>query len=129
MARMQASEFDEIPRVMITGSRKWTDTGVIKNAFRDTYSEMGAFTLVSGHCPTGADAIGEFLAKKAGLSVEIHPARWEVFGKAAGFIRNEEMINSGVDLVLAFIKDNSPGSTHAAKVAELAGISVRRFIK
>ena len=37
-------------------------------------------TLVSGHCPTGADPMAEAYASHTGWAVEPHPALWDECG-------------------------------------------------
>lgn len=43
--------------------------------------------------------------------------QWRALGKRAGIVRNEIMINRMPEMVLVFIRDNSPGSSHAAAYA------------
>lgn len=115
-------------RVLITGSRTWTDEETINNALRAVWEEQGRpadMVLLSGNCPTGADAICERIWEKNGLTVERYPADWETHGKAAGFIRNKIMVDSNPDICLAFRKNKSKGTTHTIDLALKAGILVR----
>ena len=111
-------------RVLVTGSRTWADEAVITDALRE-YWAAGA-VLISGACPRGADAITERLWSSWGGQVERHPADWET-GRAAGMERNAAMVAAGADVCLAFIRDDSPGASHAARLADLAGIPVHRY--
>ena len=111
-------------RVLVTGSRTWTDQALIAAALREHWGD-GA-VLVSGACPHGADAIAERLWRGWGGQVERHPADWGT-GRGAGMERNAAMVAAGADVCLAFIRDDSRGATHAAKLADLTGIPVRRY--
>jgi len=111
-------------RVLVTGSRTWADETVIAAALRPCLAP--GTVLVSGACPHGADAIAERLWQSWGGKAERHPADWDT-GRQAGFARNAAMVALGADICLAFIRDDSPGATHAARLAEQAGIPVRRF--
>lgn len=119
-------------RILITGSSKWVS---ISDVFRliETMAHIynpSEVTIVHGACPTGADFMAHQwcdIAKNImpyTIIEEAHPASWKEFGKAAGPIRNREMVDLGADLCLAFIRNNSKGATMTAKFAEEAGIKL-----
>lgn len=127
-------------RILVTGSRTWTDKGIISRAFDsvEPYLGMGGMvTLIHGGA-AGADTFAARIAKQRGWAIEEHPAQWTTHTdkcpdwhwglpkcKMAGHRRNAEMVNSGVDICLAFIKDNSSGATGCADLARRAGIDTR----
>ncbi|GII91148.1 bifunctional DNA primase/polymerase [Sinosporangium siamense] len=113
-------------RILVTGSRTWTDETTVRMALSEVRRD-GAATLVSGACPRGADAIAESVWRSWGGPVERHPADWDTYGRAAGIRRNAAMVAMGADLCLAFIHNDSPGASHTARIAEAAGMPVRRF--
>lgn len=116
-------------RILITGSRDWEDRYLILNVLIGLPRELddSRTVLVSGGCPTGADKYAEDVAQWLGWQIERHPADWTTHGKAAGPIRNKQMVDSGPDICLAFIKDNSKGASGTATMAEKAGIKTLRF--
>lgn len=116
-------------RILITGSRDWNLDTTIQIVLMEANAEFPGATLVSGGCPTGADATAEMIwGLLWGQPVERHPADWAKYGKAAGFRRNAEMVALGADVCLAFIRNGSKGATHTADLAEKTGIPVRRFL-
>lgn len=115
-------------RILVTGSRDWTDTDAICDALDTALDEAPKDRdtwLVVGDCPTGADHIAATWANTAGLTIERHLARWTTHGRAAGLIRNAAMVRSGADLCLAFQRDHSRGTTHTITLARRAGIPIR----
>ena len=114
-------------RILVTGSRNWTDKVTIAQAIREAWLVAGrpyGVTVVHGGA-RGADYIAGVYAKRLGFSVEVHAlddAAWNKYGKAAGPIRNKEMVDLGADVCLAFIKNESAGATHCAELAQKAGI-------
>lgn len=114
----------------MTGSRTWTDWWTIEVALREEAlkSPVSSLpTVVHGACPTGADSLADFLAERMGLPVERHPADWDTHGKSAGPIRNQQMVDLGADVCLAFPLPDSRGTRHCMAAAERAGIPVRVF--
>lgn len=114
-------------RILITGSRDWTNVGEIMSALNhivtvDLAHLPGPVTIVSGACPTGADSICEEVAIDMGWNVERHPANWDLYGRRAGYVRNAEMVSLGADICLAFIKNDSKGARMTAQLAHDAGI-------
>lgn len=92
----------------------------------------GAVVLVHGGNASGADMMGDVLWRQWRkfqpnwlAEPEIHPADWARHGRKAGPIRNQEMVDLGADVCVAFIRDRSRGATGTVKLAETAGIPVR----
>jgi hypothetical protein len=114
-------------RILVTGSRYWTDEDFIANVLLyDIEVQFSQATLVHG-AARGADTIAGRIWKSWGSEVEPHPADWRRHGRAAGLLRNAAMVALGADLCLAFIRDDSPGATGCALMAEKAGIPVRYY--
>ncbi|GAA4891110.1 DUF2493 domain-containing protein [Streptomyces coeruleoprunus] len=118
-------------RVIVTGSRAWTDKTAIWDALNDVHQEHGPFVLVHGACSTGADAIAHEWFQAAARLVRVEEERflaaWETRGKAAGPERNKRMVEAGADLVLAFPLPQGSGTQHTMKLAREAGIEVREY--
>lgn len=133
-------------RVLITGSQGWEGERAIEIGLSAMLIAARAagqrLVLVHGACPRGADAIADRVARKLGIpdsDIERHPADWATHGKPAGMIRNAEMVDLGADVCLAFILQctrggcgalkphGSHGTTQCVRLAEHAGIPVRRF--
>lgn len=82
--------------------------------------------------------IADMYARKWGWIVEPYPAAWNLYGPAAGNIRNTFMVNDGIHICLSFhdvciskkCADKaahwSHGTAHCAQFAEDAGYEVRR---
>lgn len=120
-----------VSRILVTGSRNWTDRDAVFNALTDVLTECGHpadAVVVHGACPTGADRMAdEIWSGFLGYPVERHPADWSRFGRGAGPRRNQEMVDLGADLCLAFLVPGSRGTADCVTRAERAGIPVRKF--
>jgi YspA, cpYpsA-related SLOG family len=117
----------QLKRILITGSRDWTDAETIRAAIRQAALRQPDAIVVHG-AARGADLLASAAARALGLREERHPAQWQKLGKVAGPVRNQEMVRLGADVCLAFIKDGSRGASHCAALAEKAGIPVHRYV-
>lgn len=107
-------------RILVTGSRDWADYGTIKHALFE-HVRTGD-VLVHGDCPRGADEMAARLWQRFHGVTEAWPADWDAHGRAAGPIRNQEMVRAGANLCLAFIRNQSPGAMDCMWRAKGAGI-------
>lgn len=114
-------------RVLVTGSRDWDIKFKIDMILNEIYALAdvleSSLTIVHGACPTGADHIADQWAhEREDVKVEHWPAKWELYGKAAGPRRNEAMVDAGADLCVAFLKDGSTGTRQTIALARTAKI-------
>lgn len=120
-------------RILVTGSRNWTDRAVIRAALVEalgTYTTIGLPVLVHGGA-RGADALAHvewhrLMSQRPGwlAEPEVHRADWDRYGKAAGHRRNAEMVAAGATVCLAFPLGESRGTRGCMALAERAGIPV-----
>lgn len=105
--------------ILVCGDRDWKDIAFIW----EYLDALSPDVVIEGHA-RGADFIAHSWANRAGVKLECHPAKWKQHGKAAGPIRNREMLKSNPDLVLAFHDsiETSKGTADMLTIAADAGI-------
>lgn len=121
-------------RILITGSRGWTDEVAIIDALltvTDGVYNNDSITVVHGGA-AGADTLaGEAAARYLpGCTIEVHQPAWQAdgrFDRGAGFKRNQKMVDLGADYCLAFKLNDSRGTAHCISRAAAAGIKVLVF--
>jgi len=105
-------------KVAIVGSREFPQKEVVKSyiALMVWNKEgIGDFTIVSGGA-RGVDTWAEEEAEKLGISTEIYPANWDKYGKAAGYKRNQQIVEAA-DHIVAFWNGESKGTKHTIDIA------------
>jgi hypothetical protein len=113
-------------KILVTGSLEWSNRKFIRKILEE-YKEIKPI-IVHGACPDGVDTIADEEAKKLGYVVKPYPAKWKVYQKVAGFIRNQLMLDAEKpDLVLAFQIGNSPGTTDMISRSGIAKVKIRLF--
>ena len=83
---------------------------------------LDAPTIIQGGAK-GADFLAKVYAHECGIPCEEYPADWKAYGKAAGHLRNQKMLDEGKpDLVVAFPGGN--GTADMVARARKAGVEV-----
>jgi len=108
-------------RVIVCGGRDYDDEDAMRARMTTLRHEHPDAVVIHGGAP-GADTWAGYLAEALGLDVELHKANWAAHGRAAGPIRNQEMLDSGVDLVIAF--PGGRGTKDMTIKAQHAGVPV-----
>jgi len=102
-------------RVVVTGSRDFTDRAAIRRAL-EALTTHANVTIVHGGA-RGADRIAAEEAERLGFTVEEHPANWKMHGRRAGVLRNLDMLDLGATRVVAFWDGYSRGTGHTIRAA------------
>lgn len=119
-------------RFIVTGNRDYADVATM----RAVLVCVPRGSIIVHGAATGADSIAHDLCNEFGLVSEPHPAQWAKWGKAAGPIRNREMVALGANGILAF-GDLFDGTKHtgtgdcffAALRAAIPGVAVPYRVK
>ena len=115
-------EFREDFRVVMGGSRDWTDA----DAIRSTLQMLRPSFVGVGDCPTGADPIIRDISKELGIPGRVYIADWGKFGRPAGPLRNRRMVESvKPSRVVGFLRSDreNRGTKNLLLLAERSNIS------
>ena len=110
-------------RVLVCGDRNWKESDPI----RVFLCSLPKDSVVIHGAARGADSVAGKIAEAIGLRVETYPANWNKFGKAAGHIRNKEMLDTGKpDMVVYFHRNlkESKGTRNMVQQSVAAGLPV-----
>ena len=98
-------------RVVVAGCRWYENYEEAKKYIDFCISQIktdNEIVIISGTC-AGADRLGERYAAENGYKTEYYPAKWDVYGKSAGPIRNREMADAA-DFIICFWDGASRGT-------------------
>lgn len=119
-------------RVLVTGSRDWEDQETVRAVMgrlpimsRMVHGDQETVRVVDGEqVRTGLDRMAARICLEFWHVPEPHPADWAQWGKSAGPRRNQEMVDRGADLCVAFPLPGSVGTWDCMRRATAAGIPV-----
>lgn len=115
-------------RALVCGSRTFDDREFLF-ARLDDFHRITPITLVIEGEAAGADTLAKMWAIYKGVPWVEYPANWVDFGRAAGPIRNRQMLVEGKpDIVIAFIDKllkDSRGTKNMIMQASKAKVQTR----
>ncbi len=106
-------------KLAIVGGRDFNDYGKFVVTIHNHFYLVRITEIISGGAQ-GADSLAKRYARQY-LNIEYkeHPAEWGKFGKPAGFIRNQTIVDN-CDMVLAFWDGESRGTADTIEKAKRA---------
>lgn len=109
-------------RLLVCGDREWKDPEPIRELLLEVKPEV----LIEGEC-RGADLIARAEAEKLGILVLPFPAQWKRYGRAAGALRNQQMLDEGKPTMVVGFHDRigeSRGTRDMLRRARKKGLLV-----
>lgn len=101
-------------KTIIAGSRGVTDYDTVLEAIKESGFQI---TEVITGMANGPDKLGLLWAVENNIPYTKFPARWGVYGKKAGFLRNIEMLNYA-EALIAIWDGKSKGTHHTIDSAK-----------
>ena len=113
--------------VLVCGSRHYSNRDALFKALDDIHSTIPITCVIHGAAP-GADSLAGSWAKARNIDCQKFPAKWDLYGHAAGPIRNQEMLDIGrPDFIVAFTFEAGPGTRNMITLAKRAGLDVHEI--
>lgn len=117
-------------RIIVAGSRNFNNKDLLYKEVNKIISHINdEIEIIHGNC-RGADLLGEKYAIDHNLKVIAFPAYWNLFGKRAGYLRNNEMAeyaSKSNGILIAFPIGESKGTNMMIKLAEQYGLKVYKI--
>ena len=102
-------------KIIIAGGRNFNDYNKLRESCDNILVNQKDVEIVSGTA-AGADTLGERYAQEKGYEVKKFPAQWDLYGKSAGYKRNQQMAEYA-DGLIAFWDGKSRGTKHMIDIA------------
>ena len=111
-------------KVIVCGGRNYSDRDKVFATLDAIHAATPITILMHGNA-RGADGLADDWAMGKVKTVTFTPA-WEQHGRAAGPLRNQEMLDAGPDLVVAF--PGGKGTADMVRRARAVGVEVREIL-
>ena len=124
------NDYREASRVIIAGGRDFDNYEYMCEILNDLFYNSTNFEkrdikIISGMAK-GADTLAIHYADEHKLTKILFPANWKLYPRAAGFLRNEDMLSIATHLI-AFWDGKSSETKHIIDIAQEKGIPIWVF--
>lgn len=113
-------------KIGVTGSRNMTNYALVEKTLRVFDINARALPVLIEGGAQGADRLARTAAQKLGWRIQTFEAKWGTNGRAAGPIRNQEMIDSYLHVLIAF--SGGRGTADMVARATKAGVPVFQVV-
>jgi len=112
-------------RLIIAGSRDFQNYELLEKEFCKFMEgqDTDNITIISGTA-RGADRLGEQIAFEYQINLEQYPAKWDEYGKSAGYKRNTQMALTATHALIAW-NGTSKGTQHMINLAYQHGLTTK----
>lgn len=108
-------------KVLVCGSRSLSDPDI---GIEERLRELPPGTEISHGYARGVDLAAHYIAKRLGFPIFWRKPEWQRYGKRAGIVRNNLLLDREPDLVIAWWDGESKGCAHTIEEAKRRGIPV-----
>lgn len=119
---------DQYFYLLVCGSRSFDNYNLMRDKLDYYLQNKRNIVIVSGDAK-GADSLAKKYAKEKGYEIKIFMARWDKYGKRAGYIRNEKMFNYIKRFpecgCVAFWDGKSRGTMHDINIAKTIKVPIK----
>ncbi len=116
-------------RILVCGGRDYADATKVNDTLDNIVANIHAMSsgqsvrLIHG-AARGADSLAAAWASARGIAATAYPAKWDIHGRSAGYVRNKQMLDEGQPhLVVAF--PGGAGTAMMIRIARSAGVTVK----
>jgi len=108
-------------RILVTGGRDFSDREFLFATLDRLHAQKHIAVVIHGDA-RGTDRLAGDWAQSRGIPVLARPADWKRHGRAAGPVRNRQMLADNPNLVVAF--PGGAGTQNMIEIARRQGLQV-----